>query len=48
MIIEVIENAQPVTIEIIDNSTQSILQPVINRNGDGGDCDCEIIDGGTL
>lgn len=44
MIIEVIENAQTVTIEIIDNSTQTILQPVINRNGD---CDCDIINGGT-
>lgn len=48
MTIEVIENSNVVTIEVTDINSAVILKPVILRNGNSGDCDCEIIDGGTL
>ena len=34
-----------VTINVTRNSKTVTIQPVISKNG--GDCDCEIINGGT-
>jgi hypothetical protein len=48
MSITATRNIKEVTINVTRNGKTVTIQPVISKNNNNNNCDCEIIDGGTL